>query len=125
MPSPALRAVLMLEAQLANDAEPLLNSDAAGAIYDSGHTPTTANSMAYIVKKVCVVFFFCRAALLAIKLIESPFTNDLRQFQEIAGSAPLAMVAVAIDYVSPELGCLCHYQIKFPLRQLIKLLKLN
>jgi hypothetical protein len=95
------------------------------AIDDSGHTGTTANSMASIVKKVCVVFFFCRAALLAIKLIDSPFTNDLRQFQEIAGGAPLAMVAVAIDYVSPELGCLCHYQIKFPLRQLIKLLKLN
>ena len=75
-------------------------------------------------KSLCGLFF-CHAALLAIKQIESPFTNDLRQFQEIASSAPLAMVAVAIDYVSPELGCLCHYQIKFPLRQLIKLLKLN
>jgi len=58
----------MLEAQLANDAEPLLNSDADGAIYDSGHTRTTVNSIASIVKKVCVIFFYCRAALLAIKL---------------------------------------------------------
>ncbi len=78
------------------------------AIDGSGHTRTTANSMACIVKKVCVVFFFCRAALLEIKLIESPFTNDLCQFQEIAGGAPLAMVAVAIDYISPDLGSLCH-----------------
>ena len=99
----------MLEAQLANDAEPLLNSDAAGAINDSGHTRTTVNSIASIVKKVCVIFFFCRAALLAIKLSESPFTNDLRQFQEIAGGAPLAMVAVAIDCISPNFGSLCHY----------------
>jgi len=59
-------------------------------------------------KKLYVVFFFCRAALLEVKLIESPFTNDLRQFQEIAGGAPLAMVAVAIDYISPDLGSLCH-----------------
>jgi len=78
------------------------------AIDDSGHTPTTANSMAAIVKKLYVVFFFCRAALLEIKLIESPFTNDLRQFQEIANGAPLAMVAVAIDYIRPDLGSLCH-----------------
>ena len=35
------------------------------------------------------------------------------------------MVAVAIDYISPELGSLCHYQIKLGLRQLIKLLKLD
>jgi hypothetical protein len=56
-----------------------------------------------------VIFFFRRAALLAIKLIESPFTNDLRQFQEIAGGAPLAMVTVAIDCISPNLGSLCHY----------------
>ena len=35
------------------------------------------------------------------------------------------MVAVAIDYVSPDLGSLCHYEIKLPLRQLIKLLELN
>jgi hypothetical protein len=78
------------------------------AIDDLGHIPTTANSMAAIVKKLYVVFFFCRAALLEIKLIESPFTNDLRQFQEIAGGAPLAMVAVAVDYISPDLGSLCH-----------------
>ena len=64
-------------------------------------------------------------ALVAIKLIESPLTNDLRQFQKIAGGAPLAMVAVAIDRISPDLGSLCHYEIKLPLRQLIKLLKLN
>jgi hypothetical protein len=69
---------------------------------------THANSMASIVKKVYVVFFFCRAVLLEIKLIESPFTNDLRQFQEIAGGAPLAVVAVAINYISPDLGSLCH-----------------
>ena len=48
-------------------------------------------------EKACVVFCFCLAALLAIKLSETPFTNDLRQFQEIASGAPLAMVAVAID----------------------------
>ena len=65
--------------------------------------------MASIVRKVCVVFFFCRAALFAIKLSESPLTNDLRQFQEIAGGAPLAMVAVAIDYIGPDFGSLCHY----------------
>jgi hypothetical protein len=64
--------------------------------------------MTSIVKKVCVVFFFYRAALLEIKPIESPFINDLRQFQEIAGGAPLTMVAVAIDYISPDLGSLCH-----------------
>ena len=69
--------------------------------------------------------FFCRAALVSIKLIESPLTNDLRQFQEIAGGAPLAMIAVAIDYISPDLGSLCHYQVKLTLRQLIKLLKLD
>ena len=57
--------------------------------------------------KVCMVFF-CGAALLAIKLIDSSFTNDLRQFQEIASCAPLAMVAIAIDYISPDLGSLCH-----------------
>jgi len=59
-------------------------------------------------KRLCDLFF-CRAALLAIKLIESPFTNDLRQFQKIAGGAPLAMVAVAIDHISPDLSSLCHY----------------
>ena len=48
-------------------------------------------------------------ALVAIKLIESPLTNDLRQFQKIAGGAPLAMVAVAIDRISPDLGSLGHY----------------
>lgn len=35
------------------------------------------------------------------------------------------MVAVAIDYISPDLGSLCHYKIQLPLRQLIKLLELN
>ena len=35
------------------------------------------------------------------------------------------MVAVAIDCISPDLGSLCHNQIQLPLRQLIKLLKLN
>ena len=93
------------------DAEPFPIRDAASASDDSGHTGTTAKSMASIAKKVCVIFFFCRAALLAIKLSESPFTNDLRKFQEIAGSAPFAMVAVAIDYISPDLSSLCHYKI--------------
>jgi hypothetical protein len=96
-------------ALLAINAEPLLISDAASAIDDSRHTALLPKSMASIVKKACVVFFFCRAALLAIKLIESPFTNDLRQFQKIAGGAPLAMVAVAIDHISPDLSSLCHY----------------
>jgi hypothetical protein len=59
-------------------------------------------------KRLCDLFF-CRAALLAIKQSESTFTNDLRKFQEIAGGAPFAMVAVAIDYISPDLGSLCHY----------------
>ena len=47
---------------LAIDAEPLLISDAASAIDDSGHRRTTAKSMASIVKKVCVIFFLlpCR-----------------------------------------------------------------
>jgi hypothetical protein len=108
-PVAALPLPIAEAALLAIDAEPLLIRDAASASDDSGHTGTTAHSMASLVKKVCVVFFFCRAALLAIKLSESPFTNDLRKFQEIAGSAPFAMVAVAIDYISPDLGSLCHY----------------
>jgi hypothetical protein len=106
LPIPVAEAAL-----LAIDAEPLPIRDAASASDDSGHTRTTANSMASIVKKVCVVFFFWRADLLAIKLSESPFTNDLRKFQEIASGTPLAMVAVAIDYVSPDLRSLCHYKI--------------
>jgi hypothetical protein len=48
-------------------------------------------------------------ALLTIKLVESPLANDLGQFQEIAGGAPLAMVAVAIHYISPDLSSLRHY----------------
>jgi hypothetical protein len=80
---------------------------------------------AQLTNKIYAVFGFYLASLLAIKLSESPFTNDHRQFQEIAGGAPLAMIAVAIDYISPDLGSLWHYQVKLTLRQLIKLLKLD
>ena len=65
------------------------------------------------------------SALLALKLIEAPFSNDFRQFQEVTRSAPLAMVAIAIDQVGSEFGGLCHQQIQLPLGQLIQLLKLD
>jgi hypothetical protein len=105
LPIPFAEAAL-----LAIEAEPLLINAAASAIDDSGHTHDWQIDGIHS-QKACVVFFFCRAALLTIKLIESPFTNDLCQFQEIAGRAPLAMVAVAIGYISPDLGSLCHYKI--------------
>ena len=52
LPIPVAEAAL-----LAVDAELLLISDAASASDDSGHTRTTAKSMASIAKKVCVIFF--------------------------------------------------------------------
>ena len=62
---------------------------------------------------------------LAIKLLDAPFTNDLGQLQEVTGGAPLAVVPVAIDQISSELGGLCHQQVQLGLGQLVELLKLN
>jgi hypothetical protein len=62
---------------------------------------------------------------LAIKLLDAPFTNDLGQLQEVTGGAPLAVVSVAINQISSELGGLCHQQVQLALGQLIELLKLN
>ena len=56
-PVAALPLPIAEAALLAVDAEPLLISDAASASDDSGHTGTTAKSMASIAKKVCVIFF--------------------------------------------------------------------
>lgn len=62
---------------------------------------------------------------MTIKLIESPFTNDLGQFQEVPRGAPLAVVAVTINQIGSELGGLCHHQIQLSLGQVVELLKLN
>lgn len=62
---------------------------------------------------------------MTIQLIDSPFTNDFRQLQKVTRSAPLAMVPVAIDQISSQLGGLCHQQVELPLGQIVKLLKLN
>lgn len=62
---------------------------------------------------------------MTIQLIDSPFTNDFRQLKKVTRSAPLAMVPVAIDQISSQLGGLCHQQVELPLGQIVKLLKLN
>ncbi len=85
-----------------------LLSDAASAIYDSDHMYDCQLDGIHSQRSLCCLFFR-RSNLLAIKLIESPLINNLCQFQEVASGAPLAMVAVAIECISPDLGSLCHY----------------